>query len=71
MTDNIIKFTRSTTPDQPAAHPLEAAIAEDLEIVVVVGKTKDGDLWFGGNTSDVEAIIYLLAVAKKQTMDYH
>ena len=60
----VIKFTGMTTIPEPSEQVLEKAKAWDLETVIVLGTDSNGDLQWGGNFSDVEAINLLLDAAK-------
>ena len=48
---------------------LEKAKGWDLEDCVVIGVRDDGEIMVGGNTSDPQLIVYLLAVAQKEVLD--
>ena len=60
MSDNVFEFNGVTKLDQPAVKILEAAKAANLEWVVIVGRTPEGELYFAGNHSDVANVNLML-----------
>jgi hypothetical protein len=56
----ILRFTGITSLDMPANLILEAAIEEgDLERVVIMGYTKDGDEYFASSIPDAADVNWL------------
>jgi hypothetical protein len=43
---------------------LELATQRDLEEVFIIGRKKDGDVWFSTNDGDVGNMLFLLETAK-------
>ena len=58
--DNIVELNCITKLDLPPEKVLSRAIDKDLESVVVVGITKDGDEFFASSMSDGGTAIYWL-----------
>lgn len=74
MNDNVVQFPGATTIDVPVAKVLEEAIKADLEDVVVMGWTKDGQEFFSGSSSDIRTVQFLATQLLHQTnlmMDQH
>lgn len=74
MNDNVVQFPDATTIDVPVAKVLEEAIKADLEDVVVMGWTKDGQEFFSGSSSDIRTVQFLATRLLHQTnlmMDQH
>lgn len=59
MNDNVVQFPGATTMDVPVQKVLEEAIKADLEDVVVMGWTKDGQEFFSGSSSDIRTVQFL------------
>jgi hypothetical protein len=51
-------------PDSGLHKCLELAGQRDLEDIFIVGRKKDGDIWFSSNEGDVGNILFLLETAK-------
>lgn len=49
---------------------LEGAVEKDLETVVVVGVTKDGDLYLASSTGSLVEMHWLLASVSHELMSY-
>ncbi len=64
----VLQFSGQTRVDTPANDLLEQAKLWGMERVLVVGLDDDGDLCFGGNTSDHPTINFLLDKAKHSLM---
>jgi hypothetical protein len=67
-TAEVIAFPGITTLDMPPEKVLSAAIAHDLETVVIVGKAKDGTPYYAGSTSDMHAVLYMIEVFKRDVV---
>lgn len=65
MSDNIIRIPGITTADGNPSGVLELAKKWDMEHCVIVGHDENGNLCFGGTTSNLEKIITLLERAKQ------
>jgi len=57
-----------TSLDLPADRVLEAALGE-LENVVIVGFTKEGDEYFASSVADGATALWLLERCKKRLLD--
>lgn len=66
---DILKFTGDTILDIPADELLDAAKTWGMVKCVVVGFNEDNELCFGGSTSDVPMINWLLDLAKQQILN--
>lgn len=58
-----------TSLDIPPEKILNAAIQHDLETVLVIGRTKEGELYFAGSSADGGDALWLMALAKKALME--
>lgn len=67
-TAEVIDFPGSTTLDTSPERVLSAAIAHDLESVVIVGKRKDGEPYYAGSTSDMPAVLYMIELFKRDVV---
>ena len=65
----ILRFSGNTIVDTPPDSALEAAKGETIKCLVL-GWTKDGELWFSGSFSDIPEIAYLLDVVKTEVMTW-
>lgn len=65
---NVINLPVITTLDIPPERVLTEAIAADLGSVIVVGHTKDGDLYFGASMADGGEVLWLFERAKLALM---
>jgi len=61
---NVIRIPTITVADDSPANVLEMARSWGMEHCIIIGHDADGDLVFGGTTSDLEKIIMLLERAK-------
>lgn len=64
MTDNIVDFDGITRLDLPASKVLERALSSDLESVVIIGHTKDGDEYFAASSADGGDVVWMIERAK-------
>lgn len=60
MSAEVVEFTGPSTLDQPAEKILNWALETDLESVVVVGYTKDGDEYFASSKADAAQVVWHL-----------
>lgn len=68
---NVIVLGGLTTNDIPPDRVINAAQEYEISPVVVVGKDKDGDLYFAASTSDTAEVLMLLERAKKRLLAFH
>lgn len=66
---DILKFTGNTLVDITADELLDAAKTWNMTKCIVVGVDEDDELCFGGSTSDVPMINWLLDLAKQQLLN--
>jgi len=66
--DNVLPFTGSTLLDLPPALVLDAAKAANLEIVVIVGRDGDGELYAASSSSDVGMALVLFEEFKREVI---
>lgn len=66
---NVVPLNCITTLDNPPEKILSAAIDHDLETVLVIGRTKDGDLYFAGSSADGGDALWMMELAKKALME--
>lgn len=71
MVSNVIDFNGTTTLWEPPDSVLEKAKGQfqDGSNVLIIGLGKDGELWFGGNCSNLAEIVLLLAQAQKAALE--
>lgn len=69
MTDNVIDFTGETLLDIVPEKILKAALAADLDCVVVVGSKKDGSLYLASGPAELNVTYWLLSVARKNVIE--
>lgn len=65
---DIHKFPGLTKVDEPPAQALDKAKDWGADRLLIIGENADGELLFGGSTSDVPWIIYMLERAKAWTI---
>lgn len=61
---NVVEFTGLTTLDTPPERILSKAQNADLKDAIVVGRDKDGELYFQSSVADGAEINWLLDLAK-------
>lgn len=66
---NVVPLNCITTLDSPPEKILSAAIDHDLETVLVIGRTKDGDLYFASSSADGGDALWMMELAKKALME--
>lgn len=65
---DVVELGVTTTLDLPAGKILQAAVAHDLEMLILVGREQSGELYFSGTTSDLPVVLWLLECAKQRLM---
>ena len=66
---DVVGFSGLTKLDTNPDDVLDGA-KEKLEMCVVIGWHKDGDLWFAASSSEAAEISYLLDLAKAEVMSW-
>ena len=66
--NNVVILPVVTRLDVPAERVLNAALAADLDGVVVIGKQKDGGYYFSSSVADGGDVLWLLEWAKLALM---
>ena len=61
---NVVILPVITRLDIPAERILNGAIEEDLESAVVVGRTRDGDIYFASSLADGPETLWLIEKIK-------
>jgi hypothetical protein len=51
-------------PDAGLHKCLELAGQRDLEEIFIIGRKRDGDIWFSSNDGDIGNLLFLLETAK-------
>lgn len=69
MTAEIITPSFNTRLDIPPERVLEAAKEAGLDQVIVIGRTKDSDLYMASSTGDGPEILWLIECAKGYILD--
>lgn len=67
--DNVMPFTGTTTIDRPADMALREALTKDLDGCFVVGRTKDGQLYFASSICDGGDILWLWELVKAELLN--
>lgn len=65
---NVIELPVITTLDLDPDRVLNKAIGQ-LEYVVLIGYTKDGEFYFASNKSDGADAVWVMEMAKKRLLD--
>lgn len=68
MTAEVIDLPVITTLDLDPKRVLSKALDAELESVLVIGHTKDGDFYFAGSMANGPENLWLLEVAKKELL---
>ncbi len=63
--DNVVLFPGPTSIDMPSERILDAAMEEDLAVVLVLGIDDEADLYFSSTTRNLATLNILLEKAKK------
>ena len=66
--DNIVHLDCITSLDIPAERVARALLDRDLESLVAIGFTDDGEFYFASNIADAGTVIYFLEMAKKKLL---
>jgi len=69
MKDNIVYLNGVTKLDLPVDRVLQAALDEDLDEVVIIGYTKDGNEYFKSSVADGGDVLWHLERAKKKLLE--
>ncbi len=69
MSGEVIVLPAVTTLDTFAERVLAAAIEADLERAVVIGRTRDGELYFASSAADGGKVLWDIEQAKKQLLE--
>ena len=64
MTAEIIEGNFNTRLSVPAENVLKGAIEQNLEDVIIIGRTKDQDLYMAASTGEGPEILWLIECAK-------
>lgn len=68
MTDNVIIFNGITRHDLPVERLIDRAQEAELESVVIIGWTPEGELYFASSKADGPNVLWLLEKAKKELL---
>jgi len=66
--DNVVFLDVDTTLAIPPERVLDGALKADLEEVIVLGWTKDGQMYAAGSTGDIADTLLLLELFKKELL---
>lgn len=69
MSDNVIKFTGATVVDLPPNQILEEAVIADLEECLVIGRTKNQELYIACSFADIGRLNIWLDKTKQHVLD--
>jgi hypothetical protein len=69
MTDNVVNLDVVTCIDVPVDRVIDGAKEAGLDVAVVVGYHKNGDLYFASSLTDGGDVLWLLEIAKKQLLE--
>jgi hypothetical protein len=69
MTDKVVPFPGVSFLDLPVERILDGAMKKDLESVVVLGWTQEGDLYFAASQADGGDVLWLLKKSEKMLLD--
>ena len=67
--DNVMPFTGVTRLDRPADMALKEALAKDLDGCFVVGRTKDGNIYFTSSIADGGDVLWLWELVKAELLN--
>lgn len=65
---NILRFPRPANADIPPEQVLLDSISRNLTDCIVIGRTKEGDLFFAGSMADGGDALWLMELAKKDLL---
>ena len=60
--DNVIYLSEATADDIPPERVIEAALAANLSVAIVIGRRADGTIYFASSTGDVKEAHWLVSV---------
>lgn len=63
---NVIELDVVTRLDIPCERALRRAAEADLQSVIVIGRDKDGELFFSSSMADGGDVLWLMEIAKKE-----
>ena len=66
---NVIELPVVTTLDIPPERILSKAVDADLQEVIIIGTSKEGDLYFAGSMADGGNALWLIEKAKKALLE--
>lgn len=68
MDDNVVILPVVTTLDVPVERIIDLAGKADLERVFIIGRTKEGDLYFASSVADGGTVLWDMEVAKAKLL---
>ena len=68
--DNVIPINCGTTLDIPVEKVLNGALKAELDVVILVGSTSEGELYFASSSGDETKVLWLIEKAKKDLLDF-
>ena len=68
QTAEVIDFPGGTLADIPCEDMFEAAKNADLECAIVIGREKDGSMYFAMSSADVALAFWLMELFKKELL---
>lgn len=66
---NVIELPVITTLDIPPERILRKAIDADLQEVIIIGTSQEGDMYFAGSMADGGNALWLIEKAKKALLE--
>lgn len=66
---DVVELQTVTSLDLPPERILNGAIAKDLESAIVIGITKDGELYFASSIADGADTLWWMEIAKKRLLE--
>lgn len=67
--DNIIDFPGETYLDIPPEKVISNALEQDLEEVMIIGRRKDGSMFFSSSTGDLYRMLWAVETVKLEILD--
>ena len=68
MSGNVVEFDGPTRLDMPADKVLDGAKGKDLENLLVIGWTQDGELYLAASSSDAAMALWTIKHAELSVM---
>ncbi len=65
----MLKFVSKKPESDSSCNTLRTALRDNVEDIIVVGRTKDGNLYLSSENDSIPDIVYLLELAKKEAME--